>query len=110
MRADQRGEAAEPFLRMVVGLDRDEHGDAEPDLVLIDRCATRLWITPSASSRWMRFQQGVDDSPTRCPISATDSEASSCRVSEDFPVDGVHQRSHGISWNNLLILGSDDPL
>src|SRR5262245_49898207 len=35
-------------------------------------------MTPSASSRWMRFQQGVDDRPTRLPISATDSEASPC--------------------------------
>ena len=35
-------------------------------------------MTPSASSRWMRFQHGVDDRPTRLPISATDSEASSC--------------------------------
>src|SRR4030095_9367026 len=26
----------------------------------------------------MRFQQGVDDRPTRSPISATESEASSC--------------------------------
>ena len=40
--------------------------------------ATRLRMTPSASSRWMRFQHGVDDRPTRLPISATDSEASSC--------------------------------
>ena len=37
--------------------------------------ATRRRITPSASSRWMRFQHGVDDSPTRSPISATESEA-----------------------------------
>src|SRR5688572_7530915 len=36
-------------------------------------------MTPSASSRWMRFQHGVDDSPTRLPISATDREASPCR-------------------------------
>src|SRR5688572_4835518 len=35
-------------------------------------------MTPSASSRWMRFQHGVDDSPTRLPISATDSDASCC--------------------------------
>src|ERR1700761_4147748 len=28
----------------------------------------------------MRFQQGVDDKPTRLPISATESEASSCRT------------------------------
>src|SRR6185437_13373933 len=40
--------------------------------------ATRRRITPSASSRCKRFQQGVEDSPTRCPISATESEASSC--------------------------------
>jgi hypothetical protein len=46
--------------------------------------ATRFWMTPSASSRWMRFQHGVDDSPTREPISATDSEASSCRTARIF--------------------------
>src|SRR5215217_8031937 len=40
--------------------------------------ATRFWMTPSASSRWMRFQHGVDDSPTRLPISATDNDASFC--------------------------------
>src|SRR5882757_7178450 len=40
--------------------------------------ATRFSMTPSASSFWMRFQHGVDDSPTRCPISATESEASCC--------------------------------
>src|SRR5438445_5938459 len=40
--------------------------------------ATRRRITPSASRRWMRFQHGVEDRPTRSPISATDSEASSC--------------------------------
>src|SRR3954453_19257001 len=40
--------------------------------------ATRFWITPSASSFWMRFQQGVEDSPTRLPTSATESEASCC--------------------------------
>src|SRR6185437_4071138 len=28
----------------------------------------------------MRFQQGVDDRPTRLPISATESDASSCRT------------------------------
>src|SRR3569623_3267446 len=28
----------------------------------------------------MRFQHGVDDRPTRSPISATESEASSCRT------------------------------
>src|ERR1700722_7494421 len=28
----------------------------------------------------MRFQHGVDESPTRLPISATDNEASSCRM------------------------------
>src|SRR5664279_479406 len=32
----------------------------------------------------MRFQHGVDDSPTRSPISATDSEASSCRTIRIF--------------------------
>ena len=38
--------------------------------------ATRLVMTPSASSRCRRFQHGVDDRPTRWPISATESEAS----------------------------------
>src|SRR3979411_3100873 len=37
--------------------------------------ATRRRMTPSASSLWMRFQHGVEDSPTRSPISATDREA-----------------------------------
>src|SRR5262245_21815411 len=41
--------------------------------------ATRFWITPSASRRWIRFQHGVEDRPTRLPISATESEALSCR-------------------------------
>src|SRR5688572_30663766 len=36
-------------------------------------------MMPSASSRWMRLQQGVEDRPTRLPISATDREASPCR-------------------------------
>src|SRR5215467_5824693 len=36
-------------------------------------------MTPSASSRWIRFQQGVEDRPTRLPISATEWEASCCR-------------------------------
>src|SRR3954471_8670340 len=40
--------------------------------------ATRFWITPSASSFWIRFQQGVDDRPTRLPTSATEREASCC--------------------------------
>src|SRR5262245_9522703 len=38
--------------------------------------ATRRVMTPSASSRCSRFQQGVDDKPTRWPISATESDAS----------------------------------
>src|ERR1700733_1407652 len=41
--------------------------------------ATRRVMMPSSSNRWMRFQQGVEDSPTCLPISATDSEAASCR-------------------------------
>src|SRR6516165_9430464 len=40
--------------------------------------ATRFSITPSDSSFWIRFPHGVEDKPTRCPISATDSEASCC--------------------------------
>src|SRR6516162_1624763 len=35
-------------------------------------------MMPSASSRCIRFQHGVDDKPTRLPISATESEALSC--------------------------------
>src|SRR5262249_61509130 len=38
----------------------------------------------SASKRWSRFQQGVDDRPTRWPISATESEASSCTTARIF--------------------------
>src|SRR4249920_3639764 len=41
-------------------------------------------MTPSASSRWIRFQHGVDDRPTRLPISATESEASFCRTARIF--------------------------
>ena len=37
----------------------------------------------------MRFQQGVDDRPTRSPISATESEASSWSTVQDLAVDGV---------------------
>src|SRR4051794_39710488 len=37
-------------------------------------------MMPSPSIRWMRFQHGVDDNPTRSPISATVSEASCCRT------------------------------
>src|SRR5580704_14711587 len=37
-------------------------------------------MTPSASSRWMRFQHGVEDKPTREPISATDRAAFSCKT------------------------------
>src|SRR5215472_16373786 len=36
-------------------------------------------MTPSASSRWIRFQHGVEDRPTKLPISATEWEASCCR-------------------------------
>jgi hypothetical protein len=32
----------------------------------------------------MRFQQGVEDNPTRLPISATASEASSCKTANIF--------------------------
>src|SRR5713101_10028681 len=32
-------------------------------------------MTPSASKRCIRFQHGVDDRPTRLPISATEREA-----------------------------------
>src|SRR6516225_6723116 len=39
-------------------------------------------MTPSASSRWIRFQHGVEDRPTRLPMSATESEASSCRTAK----------------------------
>ena len=35
--ADHGSESIEPLLGMVAGLDRDEHGDAEPDFVLIDQ-------------------------------------------------------------------------
>src|SRR5579862_7965556 len=41
-------------------------------------------MTPSDSSRWMRFQHGVEDRPTREPISATESAASSCRTARIF--------------------------
>jgi len=51
---------------MVAGLDRDKDRDAEADLFC------------------RRFQQGVDDRPTRWPISATESEASSCTTARIF--------------------------
>src|SRR5258708_3122816 len=35
-------------------------------------------MTPSASSRWMRFHRGGEARPTRLPISATEWEASCC--------------------------------
>jgi hypothetical protein len=38
----------------------------------------------------MRFQHGVDDKPTRLPISATDSEASSLHHRQNLAIDGVH--------------------
>jgi hypothetical protein len=40
--------------------------------------ATRRSITPSASSFWMRRQQGEGDSPTRSATSATGRSARSC--------------------------------
>ncbi len=39
-------------------LDGDEHGEAQPHQLRIDD-RDRRSITPSASSRWMRFQHGV---------------------------------------------------
>src|SRR5262249_9846848 len=57
-------------------------------------------MTPSASSRWIRFQHGVEDKPTRAPISATESDALSCKtariflsiasMSRFFLADGAH--------------------
>ena len=40
----------------------------------------------------MRFQQGVDDNPTRLPISATEQGGVLLQQGEDFAVDGVHGR------------------
>src|SRR5208282_123396 len=65
----------------------------------------------------MRFQQGVEDSPTREPISATDSEASSCRTASIFrsmasmrsdlskflPQESVRQDSFKPAANRVLI-------
>ena len=42
--------------------------------------ATRRWMTPASSSFWMRRQQGVVDSPTSLPMSATDRVQSCCRI------------------------------
>src|SRR4029077_2105549 len=41
-------------------------------------------MTPSASRRWIRFQQGVEDNPTRLPISATERDAFSCSTARIF--------------------------
>ncbi len=46
--------------------------------------ATRRSITPSASRRWIRFQQGVCDSPTCSPMAAMESVASFCRSARIF--------------------------
>jgi hypothetical protein len=43
------------------------------------RIATRPLMTPSSSIFWMRRQQGVVESPTLRPISATGVVASFCR-------------------------------
>ena len=40
--------------------------------------ATRAEMTPSVSSRWIRFQQGVGDRPTAWEIWASESVASTC--------------------------------
>src|SRR5690242_9468564 len=77
--------------------------------------ATRFWITPSASRRWIRFQHGVEDSPTRLPISATDSEASSCNTARIFrsmasmpqkPRAGNQGFGHRPTYRLLFFLGS----
>ena len=64
---------------MVAGLDRDEDRDAEPDAVLINQ--RHALLNDAVGFQPLNaFQQGVEDSPTREPISATDSEASFCRT------------------------------
>ena len=51
--------------------------------------ATRPVMTPSSSSFWMRRQQGVVDSPTRRPISATGTVASFLQDLQDLAVEAV---------------------
>src|ERR1700738_1259232 len=46
--------------------------------------ATRLRMTPDLSRRWMRFQHGLCDSPTRCAICASERLASSWRSATIF--------------------------
>ena len=43
----------------------------------------------------MRFQHGVDDSPTRLPISATEQRGILLQQRENFAVDGVHEAAPG---------------
>ena len=51
--------------------------------------ATRRRITPSASSRWMRFQHGVDDSPTRSADLGDRQGGVLLQHGQDLAVDGV---------------------
>src|SRR5258707_7862235 len=46
--------------------------------------ATRFRMTPDFSRRWMRFQHGLCDSPTRCAICASERLASSWRSATIF--------------------------
>src|SRR5215216_3308915 len=46
--------------------------------------ATRRRMMPAFSRRWMRFQQGLCDRPTRCAICANERLASSCRRATIF--------------------------
>ena len=49
-----------------------------------DISATRFRMTPVFSSRWIRFQQGLCDRPTRCAICASERLASSWRSATIF--------------------------
>ena len=52
--------------------------------------ATRSVMTPSASSRCNRFQQGVDDKPDALADFGDRERGVLLHDGEDLPVDGVH--------------------
>src|SRR5215211_1718888 len=58
----------------------------------------------------MRFQHGVDESPTRLPISATEREASSCKTARIFRSIASIAPTAPHLWTGLaLVPGRRDP-
>src|SRR6516165_7894145 len=83
-------EPVEPLLGVVAGLDRDEDGNAEPDLVLIDQCDSPL-------NHSVGFQP-LDTLPTGCGGQAHQTADLGDRMGgillqkrENLAVDGVHR-------------------